>query len=1054
VTRRIHTRELVAALVVIAASNGAHAQQLDVIEFSSAYYSALENSGSVAIEIQRSGRMTDYASFTLRTAPQSAVSNDFRSLAQTITLAPGESNVMVSLEIFNDALAEGYEVFEVLLSDPDPFCCQLGPIARATIGIQDNDVGVYFGTYAYYVYENVGELQLEVFRVGDMTNMPGSITFEIEERSAKQDIDFTIPTNRVSFLAGQTNAVISVLILNDALIGSAEQFILKFEPNPDPSCCSLGYPRTAEVWINDNDRGVEFSAYSRNVREDAGVIELVLERGGELIAEEGYVTVKVFTNGLPAAAIPDLDFASPANFLVYFAAGQTNASFSIALLNDTLVEDQEKFGLSILGDASTLTLGGYQTNTYVYIDDNDFGVEFVPPFYITREGEHPGQPILIEISVQRVGDPTNEFSVDLELGGTATAGADFILPTNRLFFPSGQSNVVAFVLPIVDDPFVEGDEYITLSLTNATGEVPLGRLSACRIHIYDNEYPSTTGDPSEPSLWFSTNKLYSVENGTNASVAVLRGGDSSATLTVDFSAAGDATPGLDFVPASGTLTFQPLEVSKTIVFRPLADCRIETNETARIALINPSAGAAISEPDNATLLIVDNDAPGSLDEGFIIPFLAGAVALQPDGKIVIGGSAGFARLNKDGSQHSSFALAESICAWSGSYYYGYLACDVYSVAIQPDSKIVAGGYGSVIRLEANGVRDTNFSVSVWYYCSGFGCSDHGPSFWPASVASVLLQPDGKVIIQGSFNDTGNGLARLNRDSTLDTDFTANARVLGWFGTGAALQADGKLVIGAFLQGNRFAPRTNSLVRLNPDGTQDTNFPIVRLNGPDSYSTVFVSASAILPDQRILIGGRFAEVNNQLRPALARINSDGSLDTDFNPVVILEGSTLAYAHALTIAQDGNILVAGQFDDGTVRVAKLDPEGSLIPTFNSGLRFSSQSYYGPRINSIIEQPDGEVLVAGTFDNVNGIPRPGIARLKSERSHIHLSPPSVQPDGSLRIVTGSHVGGTYVLQSSTDLGAWTDVSTNIATDCALAFEDPNPASNRFYRVMKFSP
>jgi hypothetical protein len=139
--RQFHFAALVAAVYLSAFSPLAKAQQLDVIQFSSAYYSVIENAGTVAIELQRTGSMRDYASLHVRTElhanqyGRQADTNDFRPFSGAVEFAPGQRNLTVILEIFNDSSVEGWEWFDVVIAEPDPFCCQLGLMTRVNIAI-------------------------------------------------------------------------------------------------------------------------------------------------------------------------------------------------------------------------------------------------------------------------------------------------------------------------------------------------------------------------------------------------------------------------------------------------------------------------------------------------------------------------------------------------------------------------------------------------------------------------------------------------------------------------------------------------------------------------------------------------------------------------------------------------------------------------------------------------------------------------------------------------------------------------------------------------------
>ncbi len=145
-----------------------------------------------------------------------------------------------------------------------------------------------------------------------------------------------------------------------------------------------------------------------------------------------------------------------------------------------------------------------------------------------------------------------------------------------------------------------------------------------------------------------------------------------------------------------------------------------------------------------------------------------------------------------------------------------------------------------------------------------------------AVYTTILQPDGKILIGGQFTTyngiTANRIARLNTDGTLDTTFTV--------GTGAdssvntiTLQPDGKILIGgAFTTYN--GTTVNHVARLNADGTLDTTF----VTGTGTNGSVFTIA--LQPDGKILIGGWFTTYNGTTANYIARLNTDGTLDTTF------------------------------------------------------------------------------------------------------------------------------------------------------------------------------
>ncbi|RMH34509.1 MAG: hypothetical protein D6687_03815, partial [Acidobacteria bacterium] len=131
-----------------------------------------------------------------------------------------------------------------------------------------------------------------------------------------------------------------------------------------------------------------------------------------------------------------------------------------------------------------------------------------------------------------------------------------------------------------------------------------------------------------------------------------------------------------------------------------------------------------------------------------------------------------------------------------------------------------------------------------------------PNVGNNTVFAIAIEPDGQILIGGSFTSVGgqtrNRIARLNPDGSLDTSFNPNAN-----GTvfAIALEPDGQILIGGSFTSVGGQTR-NRIARLNPDGSLDTSF------NPDANNTV--SAIAIEPDGQILIGGSFTSVGGQTR----------------------------------------------------------------------------------------------------------------------------------------------------------------------------------------------
>jgi uncharacterized delta-60 repeat protein len=156
-----------------------------------------------------------------------------------------------------------------------------------------------------------------------------------------------------------------------------------------------------------------------------------------------------------------------------------------------------------------------------------------------------------------------------------------------------------------------------------------------------------------------------------------------------------------------------------------------------------------------------------------------------------------------------------------------------------------------------------------------------------------------------------------------------------------IQPDGKILVGGDFPQVGGQPHEN-LARLNSNGSLDTTF------NPELDS--YVKALAIHPDG-ILVGGDFSQVNGQDHAGIARLKPDGSLDTGFNPQINGE------VYALAVQSNGKILVGGHFSgvDGQARnnLARLNSNGSLDTTFTHQVSLP--------VNALLVQPDDKIWVA---------------------------------------------------------------------------------------------
>ncbi|PSR54891.1 hypothetical protein AHMF7605_15980 [Adhaeribacter arboris] len=361
------------------------------------------------------------------------------------------------------------------------------------------------------------------------------------------------------------------------------------------------------------------------------------------------------------------------------------------------------------------------------------------------------------------------------------------------------------------------------------------------------------------------------------------------------------------------------------------------------------------------------NADGSLDPEFNAGSGADGVVnyllQQPDGKIVLAGE--FTTINNTSSQHIARLNPDGTI--DGSFNPGTGADGkIVTLALFPDGSIAAAGsFTSYSDVECQNIVQV---TSVGKLNTQYNIAKGNRS----KVKTMLIQPDGKVLIGGNFATvTGfsrNFVARLNSNGTLDRSFNAG-KGPNDFVNALALQADGKVIVaGNFIAVNDDSSYTY-LARYNANGSLDNTF--------SPQIDAVIEAVAVQPDGRILIGGNFTKVNNQTRSRIARLNADGSLDESFTFATGINNAVTA----ILVDADGKIVIGGTFtkvnNSNRKYLARLSSDGHLDADFYSGT--------GPdgAVKALVQQPDGKIIFAGLFSNFNGESKKNIARLNTDGS-----------------------------------------------------------------------
>jgi len=382
--------------------------------------------------------------------------------------------------------------------------------------------------------------------------------------------------------------------------------------------------------------------------------------------------------------------------------------------------------------------------------------------------------------------------------------------------------------------------------------------------------------------------------------------------------------------------------------------------------------------------------------------------VQADGKILIAGSFtvfngvavnNLVRLNTDGSVDDSFV--------PDLPFYTYITC----VKLQNDGMLLCGGSfagefedpkGDIIRLDTNGNIDAAFTTGTGFTMS-LPVADSNPGY----VYTIAIQEDNKILAGGYFarynGVTKFNLVRLNTDGTIDTTFL--------IGEGASVAeqytdhygiinkivpepSTGKIYIAGTIAVFNGEPSKN-IKRLHEDGTADATFNITNDPGySQEYPDRYISELAINHEGKLLIGGSF--FLNNCRD-IAMYNQDGETDTGFTTQVTgsLDNVTTICTVGTVIYAAGHFSAVNGYYNNKGSVVKLHENGNTDLSFNPNL--GANAVMG-KCHTAFEMADGNIVVsvqnpdAPWFDDVstalyNERPAPGVIKINADGS-IHTT------------------------------------------------------------------
>ena len=399
--------------------------------------------------------------------------------------------------------------------------------------------------------------------------------------------------------------------------------------------------------------------------------------------------------------------------------------------------------------------------------------------------------------------------------------------------------------------------------------------------------------------------------------------------------------------------------------------------------------------------------------------------------------------------------------------------------IQPDGKIVSGGsewngtqnvFIVLARHNTDGSRDmtfgTNGKVSIRF-----------TTRW-LIPADAVLQPDGKIVVAGSYDDTFSNnflLARYNTNGTMDASFGSGGFMQLDLVHGSTLdegyavdvQPDGKIVIGGTAKPPFGSNGSFAMMRVDASGAIDPTFGTngVVIDTPWVSGNQIIKDLAVLSSGKIMIAGSIDDSTFQSVFCVGRFNSNGTLDSTFgtNGTVKLHfGSSSSEATSLTMLPNGKFLAAGWANlQGTpnkeICLARFNASGTLDNTFGTGgtVEIPNSAATYEYANSVKMQPDGKYIVggvgrasaafidyglllrltsSGSIDNTFGV------NGRTQSADVYsVTAVALQPNGRI-VATGKNNMDYYVARYFSAFGVWREDKKTEESELTIF---PNPSS-----------
>ena len=541
-----------------------------------------EGDGEVAVTLELGAILPADLEVTVTSADGTAIAgSDYTALNRTVTISKGDTSATVTLALLQDAVAEGTETFELGIAASAPGLMVNTP---ATLSITDDDsIALSVGGAPLSVSEGDGSVGIPL-ELAVAAPVKLEVTVSFVDGTATAGSDYTALNQTVTMSIGHISTTVSLEVLQDSIVEGAESLELSISASADGLPVMVVGPRTVTIEDDDSStlrvRGAPLSFSERD-----GSVTVTLELSAALPAD-----LEVTVNSADGTAIAGSDYTA-LNQTVTISGGDTSASVTLALLQDSVEESTETIALSLSASAAGLTVAA---GTTVRIrDDDGLRLRVAGAPLTVPEG---GGGVRVPLELRKAYAEDLEVRV-ISAGITATVGSDYVALSETVTIGAGDTSA-AVTLVVVDDVIVEGNEQLRLFLSVDSAPPGLILESPVLVNISDDEGStlSVAGTPLTMS-----------EGDGDVSITLELSTALPSDLRVTINAVdGTATAGSDYdVLTLNVVMAAGITSAEVVALGVIDDAIAEGTETFDLSLKARAGGLTVAAP--TTVSIRDND---------------------------------------------------------------------------------------------------------------------------------------------------------------------------------------------------------------------------------------------------------------------------------------------------------------------------------------------------------------------------------------------------------------------------------------------------------------